>query len=53
MEPVEVCGYVVEFVGIQVAVDVRRDCGCGVPHGFLDIAKVSAGGPGKAGVGVA
>jgi hypothetical protein len=53
VDPVEVCGYVVEFVGIQVAVDVRRDCGRGVRHGFLDIAKVSAGGAGQAGVGVA
>ncbi len=42
VEPVEVRGYVVEFVGVEIAVDVRGDGRCGVAHGFLDIAKVSS-----------
>ena len=53
VEPVEVRGYVVEFVGVEVAVDVRGDGRRGVAHGFLDVAEVGAGGPGQAGVGVA
>ena len=50
MEPVEVRGYVVEFIGVEIAVDVRGDSGRGVPHRFLDVAKVGTGGPGQAGV---
>ncbi len=53
MEPVEVRGYMVKFIGVEIAVDIRGDGRRGVPHGFLDVAKVSAGGPGQAGIGVA
>jgi hypothetical protein len=52
VEPVKVRGYVVEFIGVEVAVDVRGDGWRRVPHGFLDAAKVSAGSPGQAGVRV-
>lgn len=53
LEPVEVCRYAVEFIGVEIAVDVRGDGGCGVAHGFLDVAKVGTGLSGQAGVGVA
>jgi hypothetical protein len=48
MEPVEVRSYVVEFIGVEIAVDIRGDSRPGVAHGFLDVANVSAGGPGQA-----
>ena len=43
MEPVEVDRYLVEFIGIQVAVDVRGDGRRRMAHRFLYVAKVSAG----------
>ena len=42
IKAVEVRGYVVEFIGVEVAVDVGGDGGCGVAHGFLDVAQISA-----------
>ena len=42
VQPVEVRGYLVEFIGVEVAIDVGGDGGRGVPHGFLDVAKVGA-----------
>lgn len=52
VEPVEVRGYMVKFIGVEIAVDIRGDGRCRVAHGFPDVAKVSAGGSGQAGVGV-
>ncbi|ORX19090.1 hypothetical protein AWC27_16760 [Mycobacterium szulgai] len=42
VEPVEVGGYAVKFVGVEVAIDVRGDGSAWNDSWFLDIAKFGA-----------
>ena len=50
---IEVGCDLVQFVRVEIAVDVRGDGRCRVAHGLLYVAEISAGFSGQAGVGVA